>query len=129
VRVTFTTVGAELRSVSAAVTDLSGTFLTLHTRLIEEFENPDVWPKHIVVEYLWEQMPDADPESGLVAVLSACMPSPLSVALPWLCSFSQLCTPVHTECCSEQKGVLYLEHIVGASTCICWGAKQRTVLY
>jgi hypothetical protein len=73
VLVTFTTVGAELRSVSASVAELSGPFLSRHARLVEEFENPDVWPKHIVVEYLWEQLPDADPESGLVAVLTACV--------------------------------------------------------
>lgn len=71
VRVTFTTVGAELRSVSADVAELSGAFLARHARLVEEFENPDVWPKHVVVEYFWEQLPDADPDSGLFAVLAA----------------------------------------------------------
>lgn len=72
VRVTFTTVGSEIRSVAAVVTELSGSFLTRHARLVEEFENPDVWPKHIVVEYFWDQLPDADPDSGLLAVLTAC---------------------------------------------------------
>lgn len=71
VRVTFTTVGSEIRSVAAVVTELSGSFLTRHARLVEEFENPDVWPKHIVVEYFWDQLPDADPDSGLLAVLTA----------------------------------------------------------
>lgn len=72
VRVTFTTVGAELRSVSATVAELSGAFLARHARLVEEFENPDVWPKHVVVEYFWEQLPDADADAGLFAVLAAC---------------------------------------------------------
>lgn len=74
VKVTFTTVGAELRAVTAVVTELSGTFLARHTRLVEEFEAPDVWPKHVVVEYLWEQEPDSDVDAGLVAVLASCAP-------------------------------------------------------
>lgn len=58
--------------MSAAVAELSGPFLARHARLVEEFENPDVWPKHVVVEYLWEQLPDADADAGLFAVLAAC---------------------------------------------------------
>jgi hypothetical protein len=87
VRVTFTTVGAELRSVSAVVGELSGSFLSRNARLIEEFQNPDVWPKHVFVRYFWKQLPDADPDSGLLAVMAACA-SP-----PWYCKYRNIYFP------------------------------------
>lgn len=73
-RVTFTTVGDEIRSVSTSITELEGTFLQRHLRLVSEFDDPEAWPKHLVIEYIWEQYTDTDPEGGLAMMLFSCTP-------------------------------------------------------
>eukprot|EP00892_Ulva_mutabilis_P001322 jgi/Ulvmu1/11190/UM072_0026.1 len=68
-RVTFTTVGAEVRSVATSISELEGAFLQRHLRLVSEFDDPEAWPKHLVIEYAWEQYSDTNAAGGLVAVL------------------------------------------------------------
>jgi hypothetical protein len=72
ITVTFTAVGDEIRGVRASVAPLSGAFLQHHQRLQDEYQSPQSWPKHVVIEYVWERYSDTDGPAGLFAMVSTC---------------------------------------------------------
>lgn len=81
--ITFTTIGDAIHSVATSITELEGAFLKRHLRLVSEFDDPNAWPKHLVVEYVWEQYADTDAEMGLFLVLCTGAPPPAAPA-HWL---------------------------------------------
>jgi hypothetical protein len=127
VRVKLTTVGAELRTVSAQVLELAGTFLERHERLAAEFEDPvgieRAWPKHLVVEYVWEQQLDTDSDAGLLAVLvTGVHPTGLGTARP--CSSFHVFQTVVAEPGSRDLGP---GAAIALSACLVSALFQRSV--
>jgi hypothetical protein len=69
-----TAVGGELRSVRAEVVPLTPEYLARHQRLVAEFEEPQNWPKHLVVEYRWHKFDAEDAASGVFVLLTTSAP-------------------------------------------------------
>lgn len=70
ITVTLTSVGGELRRAHAAAAPLPPAYLAKHPRLTEEYTDAKLWPKHVLIEYRWEQYADVDAGSGLFVLLS-----------------------------------------------------------
>jgi hypothetical protein len=71
--VQFTAVGSEIRGVKVTVSELAPEYLKRHPQLMEEWKDPDIWPKHLVMEYRWNRYEDEDIPSGIFVLLSTCM--------------------------------------------------------
>jgi hypothetical protein len=70
--VRFTAVGSEIRGVKVRVVELAPEYVKQHPRLMDEWKDPEMWPKHLVMDYKWTRYEDEDIPSGIFVLLSSC---------------------------------------------------------
>ncbi|EEF29516.1 conserved hypothetical protein [Ricinus communis] len=63
--------GSDLHGVTAKVIDMPHHYVELHPNIRKQFWDPQVWPKHVLVRYTWEEQSDIDVASGFYVLFGS----------------------------------------------------------
>ncbi|CAA3018293.1 uncharacterized protein LOC111395885 [Olea europaea subsp. europaea] len=63
--------GADLLGVTAKVIDMPHSYLEIHPDIHKQFWDQQLWPKHILVRYTWEEQSEIDVASGLYVLFGS----------------------------------------------------------
>eukprot|EP00245_Coleochaete_scutata_P006194 TRINITY_DN20405_c0_g1_i1.p1 TRINITY_DN20405_c0_g1~~TRINITY_DN20405_c0_g1_i1.p1 ORF type:complete len:229 (+),score=32.41 TRINITY_DN20405_c0_g1_i1:91-777(+) len=73
VEVTLKHFGGELHGVTAKVLPMNPEYVDLHKKLKDEYDDPNHWPKYILIRYMWEEQADVDVTSGLLVLFGSAL--------------------------------------------------------
>lgn len=57
--------GGDLEGVTAKIVPMPEKYMKQHESIRQKFEDPEDWPKHILVQYTWVEKSEVDVEGGL----------------------------------------------------------------
>ncbi|KAL2541226.1 hypothetical protein Adt_02204 [Abeliophyllum distichum] len=63
--------GADLLGVTAKVIDMPQSYLEVHPDIHKQFWDQQLWPKHILVRYTWEEHSEIDVASGFYVLFGS----------------------------------------------------------
>ncbi|KAL2557580.1 hypothetical protein Fot_02319 [Forsythia ovata] len=63
--------GADLLGVTAKVIDMPQSYLEVHPDIHKQFWDQQLWPKHILVRYTWEEQSEIDVASGFYVLFGS----------------------------------------------------------
>ncbi|XP_042015452.1 uncharacterized protein LOC121763495 [Salvia splendens] len=63
--------GGDLLGVSSKVVDMPKKYVELHPDIRKQFWDQQVWPKHILVRYTWEEQSEMDVASGFYVLFGS----------------------------------------------------------
>ena len=61
--------GGVINNVDAEVVPVALTYLRTHRRLVREFHDNTVWPKHVLIRYTWDTRLEVEEDTGVATTL------------------------------------------------------------
>jgi len=86
VDMTLVRVGNDIKSISAEVVEVPDHYAAHHATLVEEWSNATHWPKHLLVDFKWEEAHEVDAVPGMYVLFATALVAALVLAVSSLAS-------------------------------------------
>ncbi|OWM67061.1 uncharacterized protein LOC116208428 [Punica granatum] len=63
--------GSDLHGVTAKVLDMPHHYIDIHPDIAKQFWDSQIWPKHVLVRYTWEEQSEIDVASGFYVLFGS----------------------------------------------------------
>ncbi|KAK4800946.1 hypothetical protein SAY86_021433 [Trapa natans] len=63
--------GSDLHGVTAKILDMPHHYIDIHPDISKQFWNSEIWPKHVLARYTWEEQSEIDVTSGFYVLFGS----------------------------------------------------------